>query len=83
MKLIRTSRAAWLVLSMAVAQSFPVPVMYMRAEDMLHMASEMLHARGMAERGEAIVFVAGVPAGIASTTNVMKLHRIGEEVKMH
>ena len=52
-------------------------------EDMLHMASEMLHARGMAERGEAIVFVAGVPAGIASTTNVMKLHRIGEEVKMH
>ena len=28
-------------------------------------------------------FVAGVPSGIASTTNVMKIHRIGEEVKMH
>ena len=52
-------------------------------EDMLHMASEMLHARGLARLGEPIVFVAGVPSGIASTTNVMKIHRIGEEVKMH
>jgi pyruvate kinase len=52
-------------------------------EDMLYMASEMLVVRGMAQYGDAIVFVAGVPAGMASTTNVMKLHRIGEEVKLH
>ncbi|MFN0244058.1 MAG: pyruvate kinase [Planctomycetota bacterium] len=52
-------------------------------EDMLYMASEMLVLRGMAQYGDPIVFVAGVPAGIASSTNVMKLHRIGEEVKMH
>jgi pyruvate kinase len=52
-------------------------------EDMLYMASEMLVVRGLAQYGDAIVFVAGVPAGMASTTNVMKLHRIGEEVKLH
>jgi pyruvate kinase len=52
-------------------------------EDMLYMASEMLVVRGMAEYGDTIVFVAGVPAGIARTTNVMKLHKIGEEVKLH
>jgi len=52
-------------------------------EDMLSIASEMLVVRGMAEYGDPIIFVAGVPAGRASTTNVMKIHRIGEEVKMH
>jgi pyruvate kinase len=52
-------------------------------EDMLYMASEMLVVRNMAQYGDTIVFVAGVPAGIARTTNVVKLHRIGEEVKMH
>jgi pyruvate kinase len=52
-------------------------------EDMLYMACEMLAVRGFAQYGDPIVFVAGVPAGIASTTNVMKLHRIGEEAKLH
>ncbi|MDZ4775008.1 MAG: pyruvate kinase [Planctomycetota bacterium] len=52
-------------------------------EDMLYMASEMLVVRGMAQYGDSIVFVAGVPAGMARTTNVMKLHKIGEEVKLH
>ena len=52
-------------------------------EDMLSMASEMLVVRGMAQYGDSIVFVAGVPAAKAKTTNVMKLHKIGEEVKMH
>ena len=52
-------------------------------EEMLYMASEMLLVRGMAKEGEAIVFVAGVPPGISRTTNVVKLHRIGEEVKLH
>jgi pyruvate kinase len=62
------------------------PILFRRErslEDMLYMASEMLVVRNMAQYGDVIVFVAGVPAGIARTTNVMKLHRIGEEVKMH
>ena len=40
MKLIRTARAAWLVLAMAIAPAFAVPVMDMRAEDLVPMASE-------------------------------------------
>ncbi|WP_342115967.1 hypothetical protein [Pseudoduganella sp. OTU4001] len=40
MKLIRSARAAWLVLAMAVAPAFAVPVMEMRAEDLVPMASE-------------------------------------------
>jgi len=52
-------------------------------EDMIAMASEMLVMRDLAQYGDPIVFVAGVPAGIAKTTNVVKLHRIGEEVRLH
>jgi len=62
------------------------PILFRREkslEDMLYMASEMLVVRGLAHYGDTIVFVAGVPPGIKSSTNVMKLHRIGEEVKMH
>lgn len=51
-------------------------------EDMLYMASEMLLVRGMAKAGDPIVFVVGVPPGISRSTNVVKLHRIGEEVKL-
>jgi predicted phage tail protein len=40
MKLIRTARAAWLLLAMAVAPAFAVPVMDMRAEDLVPMAAE-------------------------------------------
>jgi pyruvate kinase len=62
------------------------PILFRREaslEDMLHMAAEMLVARGISKYGEEVVFVAGVPPGIASSTNVVKLHRIGEEAKLH
>lgn len=62
------------------------PILFRREpsiEDMLYMAAEMLVVRGLADYGTEIVFVAGTPPGIASSTNVMKLHRIGEEVKLH
>jgi pyruvate kinase len=49
---------------------------------MLYMAGETLVVRGLAEYGEEVVFVAGVPPGVVRSTNVMKLHRIGEEVKL-
>jgi pyruvate kinase len=61
------------------------PILFRREpslEDMLYMAAEMLVVRGMADYGDEIVFVAGVPPGVALSTNVMKLHRIGEEVKL-
>ena len=61
------------------------PILFRREpslEDMLYMAAEMLVVRGIAEYGEEVAFVAGVPPGVARSTNVMKLHRIGEEVKL-
>jgi pyruvate kinase len=50
-------------------------------EEMFDMAAEMLVVRGMAEVGQEVVFVAGVPPGVVNSTNVMKLHRIGESTK--
>jgi pyruvate kinase len=51
-------------------------------EDMLRDASQMLLDRRLVEMGEQVVFVAGVPAGVSRTTNVMKLHRIGELARL-
>jgi pyruvate kinase len=62
------------------------PILFRREpslEDMLYMAAEMLVGRGLAEYGDETVMVAGVPPGVARSTNVMKLHRIGEKVKLH
>ena len=62
------------------------PILFRREpslEDMLYMASEMLVVRGLADYGETVVFVAGVPPGVARSTNVMKLSKIGEEVRLH
>lgn len=51
-------------------------------EQMLTSASELLVDRGLVVRGEEVVFVAGVPPGHSRSTNVMKLHRIGEQVDL-
>ena len=53
-----------------------------KIEEMLYMATEMLVSRGIADYGDQIVFVAGVPPGIAKSTNLLKLHRIGEEIRL-
>jgi pyruvate kinase len=50
-------------------------------EGMLEAASRLLVERRWLQLGEQVVFVAGVPPGIARTTNVMKLHRIGDPIK--
>jgi pyruvate kinase len=52
-------------------------------EDMLHVAQNTLLEKGMVLHGEEIVFVAGVPPGVSRSTNVMKLHRIGEATRLH
>ena len=62
------------------------PILFQREpslEDMIYMACEMLVVRGLADYGDAVVFVAGVPPGVARSTNVMKVHRVGEEVRLH
>ncbi len=57
------------------------PVLFSRRdnlESMLTDASALLVERGQCAIGEQVVMVAGVPPGMARTTNVMKLHHIGE-----
>jgi len=38
----------------------------------------VLVERNLVRPGEGVVFVAGQPIGRAGTTNLLKLHRIGE-----
>jgi pyruvate kinase len=62
------------------------PMLYGRdknLEDMLWNASLFLQDKGLVRGGEQVLFVAGVPPGVARTTNLMKLHRIGERVRFH
>ncbi len=51
-------------------------------EGMLGVATRLLVERGLAKHGESLAFVAGVPPGRSRTTNVMKLHRIGESMEL-
>ncbi len=51
-------------------------------EDMLETASHMLLERGLVVPGEQVVYVAGVPPGVARSTNVLKLHRIGDPITL-
>ncbi|MCE9595674.1 MAG: pyruvate kinase [Planctomycetes bacterium] len=52
-------------------------------DDMLHSAQALLLERGVVLPGEEVIFVAGVPPGVSRSTNVMKLHRIGEVTRLH
>lgn len=66
--------------------SHVTPILFRRElslEDMLHEAQMLLLERGMVLQGEEVIFVAGVPPGVSRSTNVMKLHRIGEMTRMH
>ena len=62
------------------------PMLYQRQrslEEMMQEASLFLLDRGLVRGGEQVLFVAGVPPGVARTTNLMKLHRIGEQIQFH
>jgi pyruvate kinase len=45
---------------------------------MLNLSDTLLLDRGLLKVGDSVVFVAGQPIGRPGTTNLMKLHRIGE-----
>jgi pyruvate kinase len=47
-------------------------------DEMLHQKEVLLVQHGASKPGEPVVFVAGQPPGRRGTTNLMKLHRIGE-----
>ena len=66
----------------ALAHVQPVRVArWTSLDDMIHEGSKMMVERGYAQSGELIVFVAGVPPGVAKSTNVIKVHRIGDPVR--
>ncbi len=47
-------------------------------DEMLAQMDSALIQRGLCRRGELVVFVAGQPVGCAGTTNILKLHNVGE-----
>jgi len=47
-------------------------------DEMLKLSDDLLVERGALKTGDSVVFVAGQPIGRPGTTNLMKLHRIGE-----
>ncbi len=47
-------------------------------DEMLSLSDALLLERGLLKIGDSVVFVAGQPIGRPGTTNLMKLHRIGE-----
>lgn len=47
-------------------------------DEMLQQLDLMLMQSGCLKRGDTVVFVAGQPIGRPGTTNLMKLHRVGE-----
>jgi pyruvate kinase len=47
-------------------------------DEEMSLAASLLEADGMVERGDTVVMVAGVPPNIRASTNLVKVHRIGE-----
>lgn len=47
-------------------------------DEMFHQVDEVLLELGLAERGEKVVIVAGMPPGIVGSTNDLRVHRIGD-----
>ncbi len=47
-------------------------------DEMLELTDRILLEQGILERGDSVVFVAGVPVGRPGSTNLLKLHRVGE-----
>jgi pyruvate kinase len=73
-------------LSLTTVLSHVRPILCQRhpsLEEMLHAAQSMLVSMGRVVHGEEVIFVAGVPPGVSRSTNVMKLHRIGEATRLH
>jgi pyruvate kinase len=52
-------------------------------EDLLERGQRLLTEKGLVVTGEEVLFVAGVPPGVSRSTNLMKLHRIGDKASLH
>jgi pyruvate kinase len=62
------------------------PMMFERRDTtdrMLSAAEKILEKQGIAEVGEAVAMVAGIPPNVQASTNIVKLHTIGERNLRH
>ena len=47
------------------------------SDDMIEAAVEVAHKAGLVKTGDVVIVVAGVPAGVSGTTNLIKAHIVG------
>jgi pyruvate kinase len=52
---------------------------FVDTETMIVTVMEAARARGLVQDGELVIITAGVPLGGAGLTNLLKVHRVGEE----
>jgi pyruvate kinase len=48
-------------------------------DEEISVASGVLESKGLAAHGDRVVMVAGVPPGRKASTNLVKVHEIGED----
>ena len=63
-----------------------VPLMiprFVTIDEMFMTISEAAEQRGMVNKGDMVIIIAGVPFGIGGQTNMLKIHRIGDASSMN
>ena len=48
-------------------------------DEMVQQVEDRLLELGRAQVGDRVVIVAGMPSGVAGSTNTLRVHKIGEE----
>jgi len=61
------------------AETFLVPPAT-STDEMVRQVDQSLREIGRVQEGELIVIIAGVPPGVAGTTNGMRVHKIGTQI---
>ncbi|MHB1063160.1 MAG: pyruvate kinase [Georgenia sp.] len=61
-------------------QTYTVPEVS-HTDDMVNQVDQLLQTTGLAERGDRVVIVAGMPPGQVGSTNSIRVHKIGETYK--
>jgi len=49
-------------------------------DDMIRQVDGLLQEVGRCQRGDEVVIVAGTPPGVPGSTNLLRLHRMGDPV---
>lgn len=52
-----------------------------RAQDMIGVVEQQLLEEGIVRAGDSLVFLAGMPSNRPGTTNMLRLHTVGDEVR--